>query len=188
MVRIGIVVIIILAAVAGLFLIKGDQPETTPYPTPSSMLLVPPSQPFDFGNQTFTLDDQALVFRSGTYTQSSQYEGTHTADIKHISISPNASRAAAILIDQPGGSGTFYYLVGAMMKDGKEVYSTPVLLGDRILFMKAAVEDPGEHDNGEIVLEYLDHGPNDPMSGEPTKQMTKKYSFEDSGELIEVLH
>jgi hypothetical protein len=184
MVRIGIVVIIILSAIAGLYLIKGDQTETTPLPTPSSMVLVPPTQPFDFGNQTLMLDDQTLPFKDGSYTDNA----THTAKIENRMQSASGNQAAAILIDQPGGSGTFYYLVGAVMKDGKEVYSTPILLGDRIKFVKASVSDPGDHDNGEITVEYVDRGPKDPMSAEPTKQMTKKYSFEDSGELIEVLH
>lgn len=184
MVRIGIVAIIILAAVAGLYLIKGETPKTTPSPIPSSSVMVPPTQPFDFANQTIKLDNQTLTFKDGMYSDNA----SHTAKIDRRVQSPAGNLAAAILIDNPGGSGTFYYLVGAMMKDGKEVYSTPVLLGDRILFLKATVEDPEEYDNGEIVVEYLDHGPNDPMSGEPTKQMDEKYSFEESGELMKVLN
>jgi hypothetical protein len=184
MVRVAIVIIIILAAIVGLFLIKGDKAETTPYPTPSSTVQVPPTQPFDFDNQSINLDDQTLTFKDGSYNDNA----SHTAKIDHRVESPSGHLAAAILIDQPGGSGIFYYLVGAMMKDGQEVYSTPILLGDRIMFLKVTVEDPEEYDNGEIVVEYLDHGPNDPMSGEPTKQMNEKYAFEENGNLIHALH
>lgn len=187
MARVGIVAIIIMAALLGLYLIKGNKPEIATA-SPSPIVLVPPTSPFDFGNQTLFLDETKMSFSKGSYSVNDPDAGLHTAKIDHQTINPAGNRAAAILADQPGGSGTFYYLVGAMLKDGKEIYTIPVLLGDRIMVQKITVDDPEEHDNGQITVEYLDRGPKEPMSATPTKQMIKKYSFEDSGELIEVLH
>lgn len=142
-------------------------------------------KPFDFENKSFKIDDQDLAFYNGKFANN---EASHSATIEKKATSPDGMHSAAVIIDQPGGSGTFYYLVGAYIQNGTEMYSEPMLLGDRIQFQKVEVLDPGAQDNGEIIVTYLDHGPRDPMSTPPKKQTEKKYSFEDNGNLIEVLH
>lgn len=126
---------------------------------------------FDFTKQEFTLDGAEV-----------------TGSVTNRTISPGGMTAAAILVDSSEGSGTFYYLVGAMMKDEKELYSAPVLLGDRIQIVSVTPDNPGSEDNGLITVQYLDRPANAPMVADPTVSMIKKFAFEDDGNLIGVLH
>lgn len=140
----------------------------------------------DFGNQTFDVDGLKLEFNNGTYSYTSKETGTQTGSIAQTSTSPSGQNGAAIMISNPGGSGTFYYLIGAVKANNKVIYSSPVALGDRIIIESLTVTDPSENDNGIITVDYLDRGPNDPMSTTPTIKTTKTYGFTDDGHLIEL--
>lgn len=142
---------------------------------------------FDFGNQTITLDDKPLLFKNGEL-QTSGSNNNDGAALLYKNINPTQTRAATILVTFPQGSGTFYYLVGAMKQDVSEKYSTPVLLGDRIKIESVSVDDPQAEDNGMITIQYLDRSAQAPMSSEPNIKKTKKFAFQNDGNLIEVLH
>lgn len=161
--------------------------QTKTPPVISTATIPTQSMSFDFGNQKIMVGNQEITFASGSYTSSDTTYGQHTAKIAHKSINPSGSRAAAIIIDNPGGSGTFYYLIGASVIDGREVYSAPIMLGDRIAIESVSVDDPQAEDNGIITVQYLDRSPNAPFTAEPTEKMTVQYAFEDYGNLIEVL-
>lgn len=126
-----------------------------------------------------------LNFKNGNCAKP---DGTQTATIGSRTLSPSELQAAAIITESGEGSGVFYYLVGGSLATDRQTFSKPVLLGDRVVIESISVEDAGEHDNGMIVVNYLDRGVNEPMSAAPTKKMTAKYSFQDDGNLIEVLH
>lgn len=143
----------------------------TPGSMPKPVAYQQQQMSFDFTKQEFTLDGTEI-----------------TGSITNRNVSPDGTTAAAILVNSSQGSGTFYYLVGAMMKDGKEVYSTPVLLGDRVKIVYVTPDNPGTEDNGLITVQYLDRAKNAPMVTEPTIKMVKKFAFEDNGNLIGVLH
>lgn len=145
------------------------------------------SQPvwMDFNNQTYPIDGEKLNFMHGSFTSE---DGSVSGKIENQSLSPSGSRGAAVIIQNSGGSGTFFYLVGGILKGGKQITSTPISLGDRIKIVSIKVEDPLEEDSGEITVTYLDRAPNTPMSTYPTIQKTSKYSFEDNGNLIQVLN
>jgi hypothetical protein len=154
-------------------------------PTPNDMSSM--QENFNFGNQTITLDGETLNFTNGKYENPDTTYGQHTAEIVNKTTNSSGSQAAAILVDSPGGSGTFYYLIGASKIDGKEFYSTPISLGDRIKIVSVSVENPGATNNGIIIVKYLTRPENAPMSDDPTVEVTAKYAFEDSGNLIQVL-
>jgi hypothetical protein len=184
LVALGVIALIVFAAIS-IFPNSIIPLSNNPSPVPS---LSTKSDSFDFGNQKIMLSNQELAFVNGTYKSSDTADSGHSATIDNQTLSPSKTRAAAILIDNPGGSGTFYYLIAGMQKDGMEIYSEPVSLGDRIKIVSVTVEDPEAHDNGEIVVVYLDRAEGAPMAEEPTQQVTKKYSFLENGNLIEVLH
>jgi hypothetical protein len=143
---------------------------------------------FDFDNATLSLNDQQLTFLNGSYSSYDANNIKHSADIIKQRSTTSGSRGAAIIGDDPGGSGTFSYLYGAMRtKDNATVYSTPIALGDRIKVTEITVTDPNDHDNGEITVSYLDHTPDEAMADAPTQEVTKKFAFQDDGNLIEVL-
>ncbi len=91
----------------------------------TSMINSSQSMTFDFLNQKIMLNNQELTFANGSYTNS---DGQLTANITNQSVSQSDTRAAAIVVDNPEGSGTFYYLIGAMRKDRNKTYSQPVQL------------------------------------------------------------
>jgi hypothetical protein len=150
---------------------------TTPNPSLEAVA------PYDFENQTIVIDNAELKFSNGVYSGNG-----HTATISGRGASANGSRAAAIITDSTGGSGIFYYVVGASVEKGKKVFSKPMLLGDRVKILSVTVLDPEAHDFGEILVSYDDHGANEPMYTQPTNAKTAKFSFLETGELINVLH
>jgi hypothetical protein len=84
--------------------------------------------------------------------------------------------AAVVLVTQPGGSGSFYYLVAMLDRDGSPVQGAIILLGDRVRFQSLAVED------GQIRVTMLTQGPHDPMAN-PTLLIERSYRMSGS-ELI----
>lgn len=144
--------------------------------TPSSLArsLSLSSGPFDFGNQTFILDHEALHLTNGSYRS---LDGQHVARLTDRTVNEALSRAAAILIDSPSGSGAFFYVVGAARLTGMERYSTPTFLGDRIKI--EAVQVSGEM----VTIHYLDHPANTPLGFLPTRPVTVTYTIEDDGSL-----
>lgn len=152
--------------------------------TPQVSVPTQSPSPFDFANITIPVYGNGMKFVNGSFSDPSG----ETAQITNESVSPSGTRGAAIMIDSPGGSGVFYSVIGGMNENGKITYSPVQPLGDRIKIVSVSVEDPGARDNGEIIVEYLTRPENAPMSDDPTVQATKKYSFEDNGNLIEVLN
>jgi hypothetical protein len=65
--------------------------------------------------------------------------------------------AAVILGENGGGSGTFESVVVLYNENGMPVQAGAAQLGDRVLVKSVAIQ------NGEIVLDMVVHGPNDPL-------------------------
>lgn len=143
---------------------------------------------FDLGNSTITLNNEQISFYNGLHKSINNSYGQHKAEISGKNMSPDGTRFAAILTDSPGGSGTFYYLIGGMLKNGKEIYSKPILLGDRINIESVEVSDPGREDNGLIEVKYLDRPAGAPMAAEPTVESLSKFGFDGNGNLTNILY
>jgi len=79
--------------------------------------------------------------------------------------------AAVVLVTDPGGSGTFYDLAVVVNQDGKPVNVASTSLGDRVKINSFSIE------NGEVVVDMITHGPNDPMCC-PTQQVVQKYALQ----------
>jgi heat shock protein HslJ len=86
--------------------------------------------------------------------------------------------AAVILAANAGGSGTFISLEAVRNEGGEPAHLSTYLLGDRVRIELLAIE------GGQIVLQMVTHGPNDPMCC-PTQLVRNTYALED-GALIEV--
>lgn len=168
------VFIALFVLLGGAKLIQLKQHSSSPTPSPVAQVK---RQPFDFGNQTIMLDDQQLVLVNDWYRN-----GDQSATVTYRTGSPSGLKFATILANQPGGSGTFFYVVGGSLVDGQEKYSTPLLLGDRVKIESVEVQD-----DGIVYVKYLDHVANSPMTTMPTKKVTKKFAFQDDGNLIDVL-
>ena len=77
--------------------------------------------------------------------------------------------AAAILVTDPGGSGTFYTLHAVITQDGQPVDLAMTTLGDRAQINSLAFQ--GE----QIVVDMVTHGPDDPLCC-PTQQVVNTYA------------
>ncbi len=76
--------------------------------------------------------------------------------------------AAAVLVTDPGGSGTFYDLAAVITRGGKPGHVATVNLGDRVKIESLVIE------NGQIVVEMITQGPDDPMAC-PTLRVVRRY-------------
>ena len=87
---------------------------------------------------------------------------------------------AAFLITQDGGgSGTFFYIVAAIRTSDGYQGTNAVLLGDRI------APQPTEIRNGEIIVNYADRNPGEPMTARPSLGVSK-YLRVESGTLVQI--
>jgi len=84
---------------------------------------------------------------------------------------------AVLLVQQPGGSGTFFY-VAALLNPSSGAVATPaVLLGDRIAPTALRLEGTT------IVVEFLDRAPGQPLSASPAVPTTKRFAVQ-AGALV----
>jgi hypothetical protein len=75
--------------------------------------------------------------------------------------------AAILLIHDPGGSGTFFYVAGALNINGKYQGTNAVLLGDRITPRDLQIR------NGVLITKYADRRPGEPMTATPSVRRSK---------------
>jgi LysM repeat protein len=79
--------------------------------------------------------------------------------------------AAVILAENSGGSGVFVYLAAVVDQNGVPVNQATRLLGDRVQINTLLI------DNGEIVLDMVTQGPDDPFCC-PTLEVTLHFRLE----------
>ncbi|HXY05704.1 MAG TPA: META domain-containing protein [Burkholderiaceae bacterium] len=115
----------------------------------------------DFLNATYTIDDVPVTLKNGVSQVpaapgSAAQETTRYLDneVHKDLLGDGQDGIAFLLTRQGGGSGTFYYLVAALKKQGGLVGSHGFLLGDRIT-PQEVVSGPGRS----IVVRYADHAP-----------------------------
>lgn len=89
--------------------------------------------------------------------------------------------AAVVLIDEPGGSGTFYYLAALMRREEGWEGVTAVLLGDRIRIESLAIDS----DDREVSVTLRTRAEGVAMATEPTVGLTRRYRAV-AGSLVQV--
>jgi hypothetical protein len=82
--------------------------------------------------------------------------------------------AALVLVHQPGGSGTFYYVAAALAFEGAYRGTNAVLLGDRIAPKQIDIR------NGVIYANYADRGTDEPMAVAPSVGKSTYLTIEDN--------
>jgi hypothetical protein len=82
-----------------------------------------------------------------------------------------------VLVYQPGGSGTFFYLAALLNPTSGGTTTPAVLLGDRIKVTGLRLEGRA------IVVDLLDRSAGQPLSVSPTVSATKRFVV-DRGALI----
>jgi len=79
--------------------------------------------------------------------------------------------AAAVLVTNPGGSGTFYDLAVVQVQGGQPVNVATTNLGDRVEINSIEIK------NNQIQVDMVTQGPDDPMCC-PTQRVVKAYALQ----------
>ena len=82
--------------------------------------------------------------------------------------------AVLLLVHDPGGSGTFFYLAAALNRQGRFAGTRAVLLGDRIEPLSIVLED------GVVTVRWKQHATGQPMSASPSAEMNRRLAVDKS--------
>ena len=141
----------------------------------------PPNLPgFDPLNTTYTIEDQTVTLINGSSEikvapgsaariRATAFGRPLFGDLDH----DGDEDAVVVIIYDPGGSGTFYYIAAAINQNGSYRGTAGYLLGDRIIaqFVK--------FDDGLVQAHYLDRRPTEPMSAPPSVRKEIQLRFTD---------
>lgn len=161
--RISIVLAIIFivgSAAYGVLQYRAAQP-TVPEPEPTN-----PAP--DLANLTYTVDGRVVVLRNGvarqTFPHSSLETVTQLSSLRGYGDLDNNGTAdgVAILTDDPGGSGTFYYLVAGVWGPDGPQGSAAIFLGDRITIRSLDIS------GGVVTVRWLDRQRDEPLATAPS--------------------
>lgn len=96
---------------------------------------------------------------------------------------------AFLVTHDGGGSGTFFYLAGAINDGGKYKGTNLMLIGDRIAPQTTEYRDLGAPYGARVIVNYADRGPGEPFTTLPSfgKSLFAKYSgaTNDFGEVVQ---
>ncbi|MCX6757115.1 MAG: hypothetical protein NTW35_03150 [Candidatus Nomurabacteria bacterium] len=90
--------------------------------------------------------------------------------------------AAIILVNNPGGSGTFYYAVLAINTNGEYKTTNALLLGDRIAPQTVEIPD------GVALFNYAERNAGEPMTTQPSNGKSLWINYDaNSGKISELV-
>jgi hypothetical protein len=120
-------------------------------------------------NATYTIEDRAVPLINGRFATAAA-PGSATMITAAVFGRPlfgdldhdGDEDAVVVIVYEPGGSGTFYYIAAAINEKGSYTGTAGHLLGDRIIagFVR--------FDDGLVEAHYLDRRPTEPMSTPPS--------------------
>jgi hypothetical protein len=84
-----------------------------------------------------------------------------------------AADATLVLVQDPGGSGTFYYVAAALRTGGGYRGTNAVRLGDRVAIHGLRIR------NGVVIVDYAGRRAGEPMSAEPTVDESRDFVVRD---------
>ena len=129
---------------------------------------------FDIGvaslNATYQIENQPVTLVNGSAGMTKVFGSPTFGDLN----GDGKTDVAFLLTQDPGGSGTFFY-VAAWISTGNGAQGTnAVLLGDRIAPQNIQIV------NGQIIANYADRAPGEPMSATPSVGVSKYLTYNGS--------
>lgn len=133
-----------------------------------------PSVNFDPLNAPYTIDSQTITLVNGK-AETEAAPGSATKIITMIFGEPirgdlngdGKTDAALMLMQNPGGSGTFYYIAAALNTDTGARGTNAILLGDRVAPQNVEIK------NGQVIANYTERKPDEPMTAQPSIGVSK---------------
>jgi hypothetical protein len=176
-----ITVVIVLIVGAGIYFqsLQSAAPTTTPT-TPTSTI----SSTVDPLNATYNVENQPVTLTNGSSTMSIPAPKASTDTTMNTNIvtaifgqpvsgdlnGDGSQDAAMLLVQNTGGSGTFYYVAAAIVTVNGTQGTNAIFLGDRIAPQNIAIQ------NGEIVVNYADRKANQSFAVAPSVGITKYFT------------
>ena len=132
-------------------------------------------------NHTYSIEKEKVVLHNGQARVT--IPGSAAVILTQVTHKPvyvdldgdNIKEAVTILMQQTGGTGTFYYLVVA--DDGDKIIES-YFLGDRIKIVSVKVV------NNIIIVEYFEREMGQPMASKPTVKVSKKFKLDEQKKVI----
>jgi hypothetical protein len=129
---------------------------------------------FDPLNATYDIDGTRVSLVNGSATQPIAAESASVFQVETFEAPEQGDLdfdgdedAAMLLVVNSGGTGTFYYVVAAVDKNGTTKGTNAVLLGDRIAPQTMEIR------NGVVIANYADRAPDEPFSARPSVGVSK---------------
>ncbi len=135
-------------------------------------------------NASYVIDGRTLTLADGRYDVPAA-PGSAARDVTELGAhrsygdldGDGVADAAAALVQNPGGTGTFHYL--AVEPGGSHRPAPTVFLGDRVIVDHVAIA------HGRVTVAYLDRSFGDAMAFPPTVPIVRHFALED-GALVDV--
>ena len=152
---------------------------------PSTVNIIVKVDNADAKNATYIIDGKGVALVSGRAEEAisgsvskivTQYFGNEVrADFNGDGLQD----VAFLLTQNSGGTGTFYYVAVLLSSKNGYMGTNAILLGDRI------APQTTNFTNGEIVVNYADRKPNEPMAVTPSVGVSKYFGII-AGKLVEI--
>lgn len=169
--RIWVIVFVVILVVAGVYVFFGRQ-KTAVAPTVVA---------FDPMNATYFIDGQPVALVNGkaqvAAAPGSAEQVTTSIFGEPVSGDLNGDGrldAVIMLVQDSGGSGTFYFVAAAINATSGVEGSNAILLGDRIAPQNIEIQ------NGQIIANYADRNPGEPMTTQPSLGVSKYFVYRNS--------
>ncbi len=122
--------------------------------------------PISYKDATYTLENEQIKLGSTTKYFGNEIKADFNAD--------GVEDIAFLLTSQTGDNGTFYYIALALGKDGGYEGANTIFIGDRI------APQTTEYRNSEIIVNYADRYPSEPMTTRPSLGVSKYFKVENN--------
>ncbi len=140
----------------------------------------------DYKNATYEIDGQRVTLQNGSADVVAGDDSFPKSLIRYFGNevkgdfnADGLDDVAFLLTQDNGGSGTFYYAVAALKTETGYVGTNGIFLGDRIAPQTTEFRD------GQIIVNYADRKPDEPMTTTPSVGISKYLKIVD-GKLTEV--
>ena len=172
-------VVVILIAIVALFLFLLLKTGNTPQNTNQNAAV-------DEKNATYIIEGQTVTLINGSAETSVTPGSAEKVETKYFGNETigdfngdGAPDIAFLLTQDPGGTGTFFYVAAALKTANGYQGTNAILLGDRI------APQTTEFKNGMIIVNYAERALSDPMTAQPSVGVSKYFKIID-GNLIEI--
>mgnify|MGYP001609317380 FL=1 len=133
----------------------------------------------DFKNISYDIEGQRILLKNGLAESASKETTRYFSNEVRADLNGDGSEDVAVILSQESsGSGIFYYIAVALNINGEYRSTNSIFLGDRIATRTT------EFRNGQIIVNYTDRKPDEPMSAEPSVGVSKYFKVT-AGQLVE---